>query len=523
MTFARSFLDETAGILARLADDEVEAVVRLIASTRDRGGRLFFCGSGGGAGHASHASCDFRKLAGIESYSVTDNVSELTARINDEGWETSYADWLRASKLSDRDCVFVFSVGGGDAARGVSPNLVAVIGLAKRVGASLVGVVGRDGGALPRRSRRQHPHPDRRPQDRHTANRGAASGDVAPDRLAPRARGQPGEVGVAGAVIITRTPLRISLGGGGTDLPGYYRKSTSGGFLVAAAISKYVFIAINEHFDDSILLKYSEVEQVRHPIEVRHPLLREALLLTGIEKQVEISAMADIPAGTGLGSSGTFTVGLLRALRAYRHETIAPTELAEEACHVEMDRLAEPIGKQDQYIAAIGGVTAFEFRPDGRVDVSPVRLAGSARFQLEENLLLFYTGVKRSASDVLAVEQRPGSNLDDNLDAVRNSGRQSYEALEAGDLDKFGALLTEQWELKLERSPSAVHSQVDHWIRDGIAAGAAGGKLVGAGGGGFLLFYAENKGDLRATMAALGLEEVRFRMDYEGSTTIVAQ
>jgi D-glycero-alpha-D-manno-heptose-7-phosphate kinase len=323
-------------------------------------------------------------------------------------------------------------------------------------------------------------------------------------------------------VIITRTPLRISLGGGGTDLPAYYRKS-SGGFLVAAAISKYIYIAINEHFEDSILLKYSEVEQVGHPGEVRHPLLREALLLTGVEKQVEISAMADIPAGTGLGSSGTFTVGLLRALHAYRHETISPAALAELACHVEMDRLHEPIGKQDQYIAAVGGVTAFEFCPDGQVNVSPVRLAGGPRSQLEENLLLFYTGVKRSASDVLAIEQRPGTDLDDNLDAVRTSGRQSYEALEAGDLDKFGALLTEQWELKLQRSPSEVHSQVDGWIRDGIRAGAAGGKLVGAGGGGFLLFYAENKADLRAVMANHGLDEVRFRMDYEGSATIVAQ
>ena len=324
-------------------------------------------------------------------------------------------------------------------------------------------------------------------------------------------------------MIITRTPLRISLGGGGTDLPTYFRKSASGGFLVAAAISKYVFIAINEHFDDSILLKYSEIEQVRQAVEIRHPLLREALLLTGVENQVEISAMADIPAGTGLGSSGTFTVGLLRALRAYRHETISPTELAEEACQVEIDRLGEPIGKQDQYIAAVGGITALVFRPDGHVEVSPVRLATRTRYQLEENLLLFYTGVKRSASDVLAIEQKPGSKIDDNLDAVRNAGRQSCEALEAGDLDKFGALLTDQWELKLERAPSDVHQQVDSWIREGIAAGAAGGKLVGAGGGGFLLFYAENKAELRAKMATRGLEEVRFRIDYEGSTTIVAQ
>ena len=323
-------------------------------------------------------------------------------------------------------------------------------------------------------------------------------------------------------MIITRTPLRISLGGGGTDLPSYYRNS-AGGFLIAAAISKYIYIAINHHFDDTILVKYSEIERADRPVAIRHPLLREALLLTGVDRGVEISAMADIPAGTGLGSSGTFTVGLLRALHAYQHESISPLELAEKACHVEIDRVGEPIGKQDQYIAAVGGITAFEFRSDDRVDVSPVRLAGSARFQLEENLLLFYTGVKRSASDVLAIEQRPGTNVDDNLNAVRNSGRQSCEALEAGDLDKFGALLTEQWELKLERSPSDVHLQVDRWIREGVTAGAAGGKLVGAGGGGFLLFYAENKSDLRAAMSARQLEEVRFRIDYEGSTTIVAQ
>jgi D-glycero-alpha-D-manno-heptose-7-phosphate kinase len=323
-------------------------------------------------------------------------------------------------------------------------------------------------------------------------------------------------------MIITRTPLRVSLGGGGTDLPSYYRNS-DGGFLVAAAISKYVFIAINHQFDDSIFLKYSEIERARRPTEIRHPLLREALLLAGIDNSVEISAMADIPAGTGLGSSGTFTVGLLRALHAYRHEAVSPLELAEEACHVEIDRLREPIGKQDQYIAAVGGLTAFEFRADDRVEVLPVRVTDSTRFCIEENLLLFYTGVRRSASEALAVEQRPDANLSDNLDAVRSIGRQSFDALETGDLEKFGALLTDQWHLKLQRSPSEAHTRADHWIRTGIDAGAAGGKLVGAGGGGFLLFYAENKADLRAAMAKEGLEEVRFRLDCEGSTTIVAQ
>jgi D-glycero-alpha-D-manno-heptose-7-phosphate kinase len=323
-------------------------------------------------------------------------------------------------------------------------------------------------------------------------------------------------------LIITRTPLRISLGGGGTDLPSYYRQS-DGGFLVAAAISKYVFIAVNRHFDESIFLKYSEIERANQPTDVRHPLLRESLTFAGIKSGIEISAMADIPAGTGLGSSGTFTVGLLRALHAFRHETISPTDLAEEACHIEIDRLGQPIGKQDQYIAAVGGVTSFEFLPDDHVTIRPVRLDPAARFSLEENLLLFYTGVKRSAAEVLGIDQTSGVDLTENLDAVRGIGRESFEALENSDLDKFGALLTDQWSLKLQRSPTPAHQQVDHWIRAGVDAGAAGGKLVGAGGGGFLLFYAENKASLRAAMSRLGFEEVRFRMDYDGSTTIVAQ
>lgn len=325
-------------------------------------------------------------------------------------------------------------------------------------------------------------------------------------------------------MIITRTPLRISLGGGGTDLPSYYRRK-SGGFLLAAAISKYVFIAINPNFDDSILLKYSHIERVQHPSEAEHPLFREALLLTGLEEPVEISAMADIPAGTGVGSSGAFTVGLLRALHAYQREVVSREQLAREAAHIEIDRLGEPVGKQDQYIAAMGGITAFAFRPDDRVDIVPLRMSEPTRHRLEDNLLLFWTGIRRSASEVLAVERDPAAtvDLDDNLDAVKALGRETHAALESADLQGFGKLLTEQWRLKLERSPTEVHRDLDRLISDGVEAGAAGGKLVGAGGGGFLLFYAENKADLRESMAARGLDEVRFGIDYEGSTTIVVQ
>lgn len=326
-------------------------------------------------------------------------------------------------------------------------------------------------------------------------------------------------------MIITRTPLRISLGGGGTDLPAYYRQA-GGGFLVAAAITKYVYIAVHRNFGEDLLLKYSSIERVRDPREVQHPIIREALLVEGVDAGVEITSMADIPAGTGLGSSGAFTVGLLKALRAYQRQVCSSIELAELACHIEIDRLGEPVGKQDQFIAAIGGVTAFEFGGDDSVKVAPVVMPYEAQLRFEEGLVLFYTGLRRSASEELTALDlgagTPSSDVQKNLDAVKQIGRESYEALTDGDLERFAWLMTRQWELKFERAPGPIHQQVDRWIRAGIDAGAAGGKLVGAGGGGFLLFFAEAKTDLRIAMADLGLEEVRFGFDFEGATTVVS-
>ena len=328
-------------------------------------------------------------------------------------------------------------------------------------------------------------------------------------------------------MIITRTPLRISLGGGGTDLPSYYRNS-DGGFLVAAAIDKYIYIAINRNFGSDILLKYSSIERVTKPADVEHPLLREALIASGVEEGVEISSMADIPAGTGLGSSGAFTVGVLKALLAHSHQIRPNKELAELACEIEIEQLKAPVGRQDQYIAATGGVTAFEFLPDDTVNVIPVEMTGEARASLEENLVLFYTGVSRSAAGELANQAGPSqrsapTDLTDNLNAVKALGLASFEALGVGDLTGFAELLTQQWKLKLQRSPTELHQQIDGWIERGLTAGAGGGKLVGAGGGGFILFYAESKADLRAEMLDLGLDEVRFAFDYEGSTTIVSR
>jgi D-glycero-alpha-D-manno-heptose-7-phosphate kinase len=325
-------------------------------------------------------------------------------------------------------------------------------------------------------------------------------------------------------MIITRTPLRISLGGGGTDLPSYFA-SSDGGFLVAAAISKYVYVAIHPNFGSHVLLKYSSIENVPSAADVKHPLIREALLYAGIDGGVEISSLADIPAGTGLGSSGTFTVGLLRAIYAYQRRYVSSVDVAAHACHIEIDRLGDPVGKQDQYIAAIGGVTAFEILPDGQVIPESVAIPQPARERFEENLMLFYTGIRRSAATELR-ELHLGAaggdrDMHANLDEVKASGLATKAALEAGDLSAFAALLTDQWKLKYKRSPSTIHDQVDGWLQEGLDHGGMGGKLVGAGGGGFLLFYAEHKADLRARMTELGLEEVTFSIDHQGATVIV--
>jgi D-glycero-alpha-D-manno-heptose-7-phosphate kinase len=324
-------------------------------------------------------------------------------------------------------------------------------------------------------------------------------------------------------MIITRTPLRISLGGGGTDLPSFYEEH-GGGFLIAAAISKYVYIAVHRNFEDELILKYSAVERVSAPSSIRHPILREAFTMMHVTSGVELTSMADIPAGTGLGSSGSFTVGVLKALHSYRGRPVTNEELAALACTVEIDRLGEPIGKQDQYATAIGGLTAFGFHPDGKVVVEPLSMPAEQKLLLEENLLLFYTGVRRSASQEIAAQVPPAdatAGVVENLVAVRQLGLESRDALERGDLSCFGGLLTEQWKLKLARSPSDLHRQVDGWLSAGLRAGAAGGKLIGAGGGGFLLFYAEDKRGLRKEMETSGLEEVRFAFDYEGSMTLV--
>jgi D-glycero-alpha-D-manno-heptose-7-phosphate kinase len=326
-------------------------------------------------------------------------------------------------------------------------------------------------------------------------------------------------------VIISKTPLRISLGGGGTDLPSYYERSP--GLVVSAAVNKYIYIALNQTFTDDYFLKYSALERVTTIEEIEHPIVREALRMHPIGPSIELVSLADIPAGTGLGSSGAFTVGLLRALYAYKREAVTMSALAEEACHVEIDRLGRPVGKQDQYIAAFGGITCFEFGVDGRVQVVPLAISNSTLHDLEENLLMFFTGYARRADDVLQEQQSRSSGGDRemlaNLDFVKSLGVQSKEALESGDLVSFGEIMNEHWLHKKRRSAMMSNSRIDECYETAVANGALGGKLVGAGAGGFLLFYAKDRDALRAAMASEGLSEVRFRFDHDGSEVLVRE
>ncbi|HEY3883671.1 MAG TPA: hypothetical protein VGL62_00590, partial [Vicinamibacterales bacterium] len=298
-----------------------------------------------------------------------------------------------------------------------------------------------------------------------------------------------------------------------------------GGFLIAAAIDKYVYVTVMRPFVEGIFLKYSQLEHVERAEDVHHPIIREAIKILGFRTpQIEITTLADIPAGTGLGSSGSFTTALVKALYAHRRRLLHANELAALACDIEIDRLKEPVGKQDQYIAAYGGVTCFRFETDGRVDAHPVQMPVDALFTLEDSLLLFFTGFSRSAGAILADQQMRTEHGDAemlaNLHYVKELGERSYQALMTGDTALFGELMHEHWEHKRKRSKGMSNPQIDEWYDLGRRSGAIGGKLVGAGGGGFLLFYSEDHRRLRAAMAHAGLEEVRFRFDFEGTKVL---
>ncbi|HEX3518576.1 MAG TPA: galactokinase [Solirubrobacteraceae bacterium] len=321
------------------------------------------------------------------------------------------------------------------------------------------------------------------------------------------------------SVIFSRAPLRISLGGGGTDLPSYYREH--GGFLVSGAIDKYVYMLMHTVFQRRYRLKYSELEEVDTIAEIRHPILRETLQRHWRGNPLEIASVADVPAGTGMGSSGAYTVCLLKGLAQARRTAITPEALAEAACEIEIDVLGEPVGKQDPYVAAHGGICAYTFHPDGSVDVEPLELDPRVLRQLRDQLLLFYTGEARSASTVLADQDTRSKAGDaemiESLHFTKELGRRGYDLLGGGDLDAYAELMHEHWEHKRTRSPGMTGEHIDRLYTLARRSGCLGGKLVGAGGGGFLLVYAKQPEDTRQAMAAAGASELAFDFEFGGA------
>jgi len=324
-------------------------------------------------------------------------------------------------------------------------------------------------------------------------------------------------------MIITRSPLRISLGGGGTDLPSYYRQYD--GFLIAAAIDKYVYITLHDTFQKEIIIKYSKTERVQQTEQIQHPIIRESLKLLNIRSEnFELASLADIPAGTGLGSSSSFTCALLKALHTYNKTFIKPDDLAEEACHIEIDLLKEPIGKQDQYISAFGGINCFTFCKNDQVKTKELNISKDTLYNLEDHLLLFFTGYSRSASNVLKEQDDKSKKNDpvmiDNLHFVKELGYKSKTAFERGDLEEFANIMNIHWEHKKQRSNAMSNNRINTWYDIAMTNGALGGKLIGAGGGGFLMFYADDSKKLRKAMAREGLQEIRFRFDFDGSNVV---
>ena len=326
-------------------------------------------------------------------------------------------------------------------------------------------------------------------------------------------------------MIITRTPFRITLGGGGTDLPAYY--SRHGGFVFAAALDKYMFISVNRPVvDDLVRLKYTRSEIVAHRDQVQHDIAREAMRMTGIERGLEITSMADVPAGTGLGSSSCYAVGLLNALHTLLRQPVSYQALAEEACRLEIDLLHKPIGKQDQYIASFGGLTVLEIAREGTVTVSRANVSDSTLDDLQRNLLIFYTGTDRSSLDILSEQSRgaaqPASPVVESLHAIKEMGCRIREYIEEGDLTSFGLLLDQHWQHKKKLSSRVTSPHLDALYQLAKENGALGGKISGAGGGGFFVFYTERDHQkLRNSLRAAGLREMRYRFDFEGTKALV--
>jgi len=327
-------------------------------------------------------------------------------------------------------------------------------------------------------------------------------------------------------MIIVRAPIRIPIGGGGTDLPSYY--SLYGGEWTSAAINKYVYIAVNKRFENTLRVSYSKTEEVENPDQVQHPIVREALKLLKINGGIEIVSIADIFSNTGLGSSGSFTVALLTALHAFLRKDLPPRkEIAEQACHIAIDLLKEPSGKQDEYISAYGGITSFFASKNGEIRVEPLypqKISPETLRELETNILMFYTGIRRESREPLKIQadatQKKEKEITENLHRLKDIGKEIREALINNDFRRFGQLLDLHWQEKIKRKGTS-DPQINRWYEIAKTAGAIGGKLIGAGGGGFFMFYCENQKDkLRKVMTAEGLREELFHFDLEGVKVI---
>jgi len=322
-------------------------------------------------------------------------------------------------------------------------------------------------------------------------------------------------------MIISSTPLRISLGGGGTDLPFYYKKN--GGFVLAAAIKKYVYVTVSNHFEKIIKLNYSKTEICKSVKKVKHPIIRESLNLLNIKDHIEIGSIADLPAKSGLGSSGSFTVGLLNALHTFNGNTVSRRTLAEEACHIEMDLLKEPVGKQDQYIATYGGFSCISINREGKVRINPLKISNETIHDLEHNLSFFYTGVMRSASNVLKDQKNTSKKNRQSLESltkIKEIGYKIKKCLERDDLDEFGRLMDVHWNEKKKTSNKISNNIFDKYYELAKNSGALGGKIIGAGGGGFFMFYTNNRTEkirLRKAFRKKGLNEVRMPFEPEGT------
>ena len=319
-------------------------------------------------------------------------------------------------------------------------------------------------------------------------------------------------------MIITKAPMRTSFAGGGTDLRQFYSKET--GSVISSAINKYVSIVINRHFDNKFLLKYSRIELVDNINDIQNELFRECLRFMDIKRGIEITSLADLPEKTGLGSSSSFTVALLHALHTYNEDHVTPKQLAEEACHIEVDVLERPIGKQDQYIAAYGGLKVIEFHPDENVSVTPLVCKNSTLEKLNDSLMMFYTGITRSSNKILSEQKKVTDERRDNLRNMKLLSEEIRDALVKGNLEKFGKSLHEGWLEKRKLTSKISNNLIDKYYEKAINAGASGGKLLGAGGGGFLLFYCEKANQEKLRNALKNLRELKFKLENQGSKII---